>query len=237
MATQNNVIVRNCNHHEKPCEQMIDPNANQKIKDYLLLGGLVSSKPGGQPGGLYQNGEGLKGIAVSYGNAKTGESGFCTVGYADSKGRLYDENTPFNFYSSTKNLTGLIFAKCLEENLINTIDEPVCNYIPEFRTTVKYIKSVTITPGDENKPEKWTYELDDYNLATLTFNNLLTFSFGYLYSAYYMGTLGSNFMFNSGFYKGLADLDTKYGTIIGKATGLHLYLYRKFIFENQVSEP
>ena len=84
MATQNNVIVTNCNHHEKPCETMIDSNANQKIKDYLLLDGLVS----GVSGGLYQNGEGHKGIAVSYGNAKTGESGFTSVGYADSKGRL-----------------------------------------------------------------------------------------------------------------------------------------------------
>jgi len=201
-------------------EKMIDSNADKKIKDYLLLDGLVT----GQSGGLYQNGEGHKGIAVSYGNAKTGESGFTSVGFADSKGRLYNEDTPFAAYSTSKPLAGLILTKCLEENLINTINEPLSRYVPELTGNAKYIKSVTVPTGLESDPSKWTYELADYNLATMTFANLLTFSFGYLYSAYYTGTFNSLFMHNPSFYTGLVNSDIKNSSTIGRATALHLFM-------------
>ncbi len=189
----------------------IDTNADSKLKTRVL-------------NGLYQNGLGHKGIAVSYGNAKTGKRAFTSLGVAKKDGTLLTEDTCFWAYSNSRALAGLIIAKVLEDGIIPSVNTPLSTWVPEFTGNAKVISSVTIPAGQESNPAAWTYTTSDYNLASMSLASLMSFSFGWLYQAYYTGQFNPNFMFNPSFYTGLAGRGD-----IGKATGMHLYLLRQYL--------
>jgi len=97
-----------------------------------------------------------KGMAMIAGNAFSGEQKFASVGVARKDGGLFDpETTYFQYLSSSKIITGLGYAKLLEEGVVKSSDL-VYAYVPEFAGSYKYYSSVNQSTGNPCLPNTWT---------------------------------------------------------------------------------
>jgi len=189
MATQNNVIVTNCNHHEKPCEKFFNENSKTNVVNYLNTFGI------GLPNGH-------KGLLGLYGNAFSGEEQFVGVGEVKKGDTNWENgNVIHSWASQSKIVTYTIVAKMLEEGLIN-VEDPIAKYNPDCSGNAYYINGMQTTPDannpniDVNKPLTWKASYGQFNLNTITVGTCLQFNIGLPFAIYSVFQTAQTFIYN-----------------------------------------
>lgn len=100
--------------------------------------------------------------AVTFGNAFTGQEVFIGSGNAGSKGEPVSPDMYWRWASNTKMLGSLSIAAALEDGIINSLDELVYKYIPEFSRITQYVSDSTPGVGSD------AYGTPKYNMVLTT---------------------------------------------------------------------
>ena len=100
--------------------------------------------------------------AVTFGNAFSGQEIFIGSGNAGPKGEPVSPDMYWRWASNTKLIGSLSIAAALEDGIINSLDEFVYKYIPEFSRITQYISDSTPGVGTD------AYGTPKYNMVLTT---------------------------------------------------------------------
>jgi hypothetical protein len=179
--------------------------------------------------------------AYLFGNAYTNEEYFIGEGI----GQKYDENGNivnktvnqsmiWRWASMTKLLGMILFCKAVEDGLINSLDDPVSNYIPEFSNINEYISGSILT----SQPNVDVYGTPKYeatistvpNLGdTITIRHLINSTSGLGYTFWGLGNTRENYINNQTY----TDFDT--GTIYNIRAGPNYFPPNNSTFANFIA--
>jgi len=176
-----------------------------------------------------------------FGNAYTNEEYFIGEGIGqqyDQNGNLVNnvinKNMIWRWASMTKLLGMIMFCKAVEDGLINSLDDPVSDYIPEFSNINTYISGSTLTP----QPNVDIYGTPNYtatistvpNLGdSITIRHLINSSSGLGYTFWGLGNTRENYINNQNY----TDFDT--GMVYNITTGPNYFPPDNSTFANFIS--
>ena len=176
-------------------------------------------------------------FGVLYGNAFSSEQGFSTVGQVTQGGAAWDkDNNVFPWFSASKILTASVFAKMVEEGLMNPNDL-ISSYISTgFSGNVVYITNGSYpatainTNSQPGNPAAWTVSTGTFDASVLTLNCLLNFNYGAMYDSYQYGLIGQEYTLNS---TGVVNNDLVAGVEYGKNIVYSAYKANQYVLANK----
>jgi CubicO group peptidase (beta-lactamase class C family) len=116
-------------------EQLINPASVEEARKFLESSNSSSGAPFS---------------AFVYGNAFTDEEIFVGVGIGNSKvNKPVDKDMYWRWASMTKLLGNIILTAALEDSIIESLDDPIYKYIPEFSTINSWVQDAKREPGTD----------------------------------------------------------------------------------------
>jgi CubicO group peptidase (beta-lactamase class C family) len=186
MAGSASRIYNFCNSQPSPCACLQTcpnptPPPNTKIEDFLITNNALSGAPFS---------------ICNYGNAFTGVETF--AGEGDGKdGVPVNSDMYFRYASMTKTLGIIVLGAAMEDGYIDSLDDSVAKYVPEFSgATGTYVDPLSVTrdPGnayDAYGTPIYTMTTIPFSLEVITIRHLVTMTAGFGYSFLGNGILRS----------------------------------------------
>jgi len=168
---------------------LVSENSINLVKEYLKTNNAASGAPFS---------------AYVFGNAFTGEEVFIGEGIGqkyDQNGKLVnkpiDQDMIWRWASMTKLLGMIILCKAVEDGLIESLEDKVSKYIPEFANINQYISGSTFTGNYDNYGTP-IYDINintQQNLGnTMVLRDLINSSSGLGYTFFSLGNTRINFL-------------------------------------------
>ena len=181
MAGKATRILNYCNTQPNPCkclntciEPMLVPKT--KVEKFLIDNNTLSGAPFS---------------VCNYGNAFTGVETF--AGEGDGRiGIPVNSNMYFRFASTTKVLGMIILGAALEDGYIESLDDPIGNYIDAFTGEGTYINPTSVSSEagfDQFGSPNYSCTTSTFLLNTITIRHLVNMTAGFGYSFIGSGTL------------------------------------------------
>jgi CubicO group peptidase (beta-lactamase class C family) len=137
--------------------------------------------------------------ACTFGNAFTGNEIFIGSGNGGPNGEPIDPSMYWRLACQTKLIGQISLGAALEDGIIESVDEPVYNYIPEIADITQYVSDSELGTGNDafGNPNYTQILTTDPDLGkSITIRMLLNHSAGFGYSFWGIGELRNTYINN-----------------------------------------
>jgi CubicO group peptidase (beta-lactamase class C family) len=143
--------------------------------------------------------------ACTFGNAFTGNEVFIGSGNGGPNGEPIDPSMYWRLACQTKLIGQISLGAAIEDGIIESVDEPIYNYIPEVENITEYVSDSTAVVDSSGNPVYDNYGTPKYNQQissdpnlgkSITIRMLLNHSAGFGYSFWGIGELRNTYINN-----------------------------------------